>query len=69
MEKDESKKERQQDLNATIKFLELTRKGKYAIIEENSLSYIRLSEETEVIDGLDEEYHYSLSQRFFSMKY
>jgi len=61
MEEDELKKERQQDLNTTIKFLELTRKGKYAIIEESSLSYIRLSEETEVIDGLDEEYHYSLS--------
>lgn len=61
MEEDELKKERQQDLNTTIKFLELTRKGKYAIIEESSLSYTRLSEETEVIDGLDEEYHYSLS--------
>ena len=61
MEKDELKKEREQDLNTTIKFLELTRNGKYVIIEESSLSYIRLSEETEVIDGLDEEYHYSLS--------
>ena len=61
MEKDELKKERKQDLNGTIKFLELTRKGKYAIIEESSLSYIRLNEETEVIDSLDEEYHYSLS--------
>ena len=61
MEKDELKKEREQDFNTTIKFLELTRKGKYAIIEESSLSYIRLSEETEVIDNLDEEYHYSLS--------
>ncbi len=61
MEKDELKKERQQDFNTTIKFLELTRKGKYAIIEESSLSYIRLSEETEVIDNLDELYHYSLS--------
>ncbi len=62
MEKDdELKKERQQDLNATIKFLELTRNGKYAIIEESSLSYVRLGEETEVIDNLEEEYHYSLS--------
>ena len=60
MEKDELRKEKQQDLNATIKFLELTRKGKYAIIEEISLSYIRLSEETEVIDNLDEDYYYSL---------
>lgn len=61
MEKDELRKEKQQDLNATIKFLELTKNGTYAIIEESSLSYIRLSEETEVIDSLDEEYHYSLS--------
>ena len=61
MERNELKEEEENDLNAIIKFLELTRKGKYAIIEESSLSFIRLSEETEVIDNLEEDYHYSLS--------
>lgn len=61
MEKDELRKEKQNELNAIIRFLEKARKGKYATIEASSLSYIRLSEETEVIDNLEEDYHYSLS--------
>ena len=52
--KDEKEKE-------LIKFLRLTKKGKYAQIDENSLPYSRMKEETEEIEPYQEIYYYGLA--------
>ncbi len=44
-----------------IRFLHLTRKGKYAQIDENSLPYSRVKEETEEIEPCQEIYYYGLA--------
>ncbi len=51
------KKERE----ALIAFLKRTREGVYAPIEESSLPYTRIKEETESIEVYEEEYYYSVS--------
>jgi hypothetical protein len=48
------------ELSALIKFLEKTKDGQYAEIEETSLDYSRLSSEVDSID-IEENYYYSLS--------
>jgi len=55
---DEKGKEKEQLL---LSFLRQTREGKYAPIDENSLPYSRLKEETETIEALDEEFYYNVS--------
>ncbi|MCF7908536.1 MAG: hypothetical protein K9L86_06690 [Candidatus Omnitrophica bacterium] len=52
--KDEKEKE-------LIEFLCLTKEGKYAPIDENSLPYARIKEETEEIEPCQEIYYYGLA--------
>jgi len=52
------KKEEQERKEALLTFLEFTREGKFAKIEESSLSYIRLKEQRE--EPLQEQYYYSV---------
>jgi hypothetical protein len=51
------KKERE----TLIAFLKRTREGEYAPIEESSLPYTRIKEETESIEVYEEEYYYGVS--------
>jgi len=44
-----------------IEFLCLTKEGKYAPIDENSLPYARMREETEGIEPYQEIYYYGLA--------
>ncbi len=44
-----------------LSFLRQTREGKYAPIDESSLPYSRLKEETETIESLEEELYYGVS--------
>ncbi|MCD6134651.1 MAG: hypothetical protein J7J25_03960 [Candidatus Omnitrophica bacterium] len=44
-----------------VRFLYLTKKGKYAQIDENSLPYSRIKEETEEIESCQEIYYYGLA--------
>ncbi len=46
---------------ALLSFLKQTKEGKYAPIDENSLPYSRLKEETETVESLEEEFYYSIS--------
>lgn len=49
------------ELQIMLRFLERTRDGKYAPIEESSLSFTRLKEVTESIESIDEQYYYGMS--------
>lgn len=49
------------ELRVLIKFLEYTKEGKYAPIEESSLTYARLREETYSADLCEEDIYYSVS--------
>jgi len=53
--------ERIKSEEALLKFLRMTKNGKYAQIEESSLEYSRTKEETEYYDQPDEEYYYSIT--------
>ena len=53
--------QKDEELGALIKFLEYTKEGKYAPIEESSLTYARLREETYFIDLCEEDIYYSVS--------
>lgn len=44
-----------------LSFLKRTREGKYALIDESSLPYSRVSEEREVVEQLEEEFYYGVS--------
>jgi hypothetical protein len=57
----EMAQEGRDELDMLIKFLEYTKEGKYAPIEQSSLSYIRIKEETDFIELNDDEYYYSVS--------
>ena len=52
------KKEDQEKKEAILTFLQLTREGKFAEIEESSMAYKRVKEQREDIP--QEEYFYSL---------
>jgi len=54
----ELKKEEQERNKALLTFLEFTRDGKFAKIEESSIAYARLKEQRE--DLPQEEYFYSV---------
>jgi len=54
----EPKKEQQERKEALLTFLEFTREGKFAKIEESSLAYARLKEQRE--ETPQEEYFYSV---------
>jgi hypothetical protein len=53
----EKDKEKEQLL---LSFLRQTREGKYAPIDDSSLPYSRLEEETETVESLEEEFYYSV---------
>lgn len=55
---DEKGKEKERLL---LSFLIQTKEGKYAPIDENSLPYSRLKEETETVESLEEEFYYGVS--------
>jgi len=44
-----------------IAFLKRTRNGEYAPIEDSSLPYARIKEETESAEVYEEEYYYGIS--------
>ncbi len=49
------------ELEILLKFLEYTKEGLYSPIEESSLSYARIKEETNLVELHEEEYYYSIS--------
>lgn len=49
------------NLETTLKFIEKTKNGEYAVIDEVSVNIGRFEEETIVIDTIEEEYYYSIS--------
>jgi hypothetical protein len=57
----EKPKERKDEEKALLTFLIRTKEGKYAPIDESSLPYSRITEESENIEFSEEEYYYSIS--------
>lgn len=51
-------KEEEKECEALLRFLKLTKEGKYAIIEETSIPYTRMKEQT--IDVENEIFYYGL---------
>ena len=49
------------NFETTLKFIEKTKNGDYAVIDEININIGRYEEETIVIDTLEEEYYYSIS--------
>jgi hypothetical protein len=49
------------ELDVLLKFLEYTKDGLYSPIEESSLPYARIREETNFVELYEEEYYYSIS--------
>ncbi len=54
-------KEGKEKEHLLLSFLRQTKEGKYAQIDEISLPYSRLDEETESIESPEEEFYYSIS--------
>lgn len=52
---------KKQNSDQLLRFLTLTKEGKYAQIEKSSLKYTRLKEERADIDICEEQYYYGLS--------
>ena len=44
-----------------LSFLRRTKEGKYALIDESSLPYSRIIEESETVESSEEEFYYSVS--------
>jgi len=44
-----------------LSFLKQTKEGKYAPIDESSLPYSRVDEETENMESVEEEFYYGIS--------
>jgi len=44
-----------------LSFLKQTKEGRYAPIDESSLPYSRVDEETENIESVEEEFYYGIS--------
>lgn len=61
MDNNKENNEKNSRAKALITFLNLTKEGKFAPINTDSLAYTRIKEETDLTDYLDEEYYYSLS--------
>jgi len=61
MKNNKRKEESNKELQILLRFLERTKDGKYASIEESSLSFTRLNEVTESIEPIDDEYYYGMS--------
>ena len=57
MKETEQVKSKQKEADSMITFLKETKEGKYAKVEETSLKYSRINEETVVIDN---EYYFGI---------
>lgn len=57
----EKSKEGRDVKDTLLTFLRRTKAGKYAPIEESSLPYSRIKEESETLGFYEEEYYYSIS--------
>ena len=57
MKETEQVKSKQKEVESMITFLKETKEGKYAKVEETSLKYSRINEETVVING---EYYFGI---------
>ena len=57
---DKKKKDLVKTDTTLVKFLKLTKSGKYALIEKTSLPYSRIEEESNSINVCEEEYFYGL---------
>ena len=50
------------DENRLLNFLQKTKEGKYAKIEQSSLSFVRIHEKSELVESAPEEsFYYSVS--------
>ncbi len=49
------------DENSLLKFLQKTKEGKYAKIEQSSLPFVRLREQGELVEVSEESFYYSVS--------
>jgi len=50
------------DENSLLRFLQKTKEGKYAKIEQSSLSFVRFREKSEFVESAPEEsFYYSVS--------
>lgn len=59
---EETRKKHEKEYIVLVRFLKLAKNGKYAPIEETSIPYARMREETEVIENHGEdEYYYGIS--------
>lgn len=54
------KEENEKQANALLTFLKQTREGKYAKVDEQSLTYARIKEQREEV-SFEDEYYYSVS--------
>lgn len=60
MEKD--KKLKRSDEHCILNFLQKTKEGKYAKVEQSSLSFVRIREKSELVEAAPEEsFYYSIS--------
>lgn len=55
------KNKKVKNIDIILNFLEKTKNGKYAKIEESSLYYLRINEQTELVGYPEEEYYYSIT--------
>ena len=53
--------ETKDDEKILLSFLRRTKEGKYAPIEESTLTYSRIIEEREGTESFEEEFYYSIS--------
>lgn len=57
----EDKNLNRSDENSLLRFLQKTKEGKYAKIEQSSLSFVRFREKSEFVDPAQEEsFYYSV---------
>ena len=61
MENNRRRKIQLENESALLTFLKLTKEGKYATIDPNSLPYARIKEEREELYNGEEEYQYGMS--------
>lgn len=61
MEGDKDNKKGFENKDLLFKFLEQTKEGVFAPIEESSLKYVRIMEETEIIEDEEDQYYYNIS--------
>lgn len=61
MKKTEKSNKEQNEEKALLKFLKLTKEGKYASVEKSSLEFARAEEQTEYYELSEDVYYYSIT--------